>query len=245
MAIAAYAKMRNSITAKIRMVHRWAGVLLGIQVVLWIAGGLIMALLPIEEVRGNHLVRERSAAFVPLPSTIRVPDGQYHSLTAIQIAGHRLLKVQSSDGESFFDADTGATISTLNKQQAEQAALFWLLNDNTVKDSQLLEQLPNEARGLTAPLWQVRFVDDINTVLYLNAVSGELQRVRTDTWRLFDFVWMLHIMDYDERSDFNHPLLIAFAGAALLFVMAGFWLLIDNIKRRATRKKAKKLNALA
>ena len=41
----------------------------------------------------------------------------------------------------------------------------------------------------------------------VDAGSGEVTAVRHDRWRLFDWFWMLHIMDYDERSDFSTPLL--------------------------------------
>ena len=50
-------------------------------------------------------------------------------------------------------------------------------------------------------------------------------------WRVFDFVWMLHIMDYDERDDFNHPLLLITAGTALLFVFTGLWMLVLPFRR--------------
>ena len=55
---------------------------------------------------------------------------------------------------------------------------------------------------------------------------------RNDWWRLFDFVWMLHIMDYETRDDFNHPLLIATAATALLFVVSGLFMLFFAFRPR-------------
>jgi hypothetical protein len=94
-----------------------------------------------------------------------------------------------------------------------------------------LQHIPPEARGLTAPVWQLRFQDQENTVFYLHASTGQLLKVRTDRWRLFDFVWMLHIMDYQEREDFNHGLLIASSALALLFSISGVVLLCFSRKR--------------
>ena len=38
-----------------RTVHNWLGLILAIQITLWFASGLVMAWLPIEDVRGAHL----------------------------------------------------------------------------------------------------------------------------------------------------------------------------------------------
>ena len=34
-------------------VHKWIGIIIGIQIVLWVAGGLVMSAFPIELVRGE------------------------------------------------------------------------------------------------------------------------------------------------------------------------------------------------
>ena len=39
-------------------------------------------------------------------------------------------------------------------------------------------------------------------------------------------------MNYDQREDFNNPLLISFAATSVLFCLSGIWLLIQNIKRK-------------
>jgi len=43
---------------------------------------------------------------------------------------------------------------------------------------------------------------------------------------------MLHIMDYDEREDFNHPLLYLTALAALLFSLSGVVLIFYTMRPR-------------
>ena len=49
---------------------------------------------------------------------------------------------------------------------------------------------------------------------------------------MFDFVWMLHIMDYDERSDANNALLRIASATGLLFAVTGVWLLFYSFRRR-------------
>ena len=60
----------------------------------------------------------------------------------------------------------------------------------------------------------VRFAEPKARVLVYHKPTGELVTRRHELWRVFDFVWMLHIMDYDTREDVNNPLLRVFTWAA-------------------------------
>jgi len=88
-----------------------------------------------------------------------------------------------------------------------------------------------EYRG-PLPVWQVDFSDDEQTSLYFHPDTAKLMSVRSDLWRFFDFMWMLHIMDYDTRDDFNHPLLYLFALAAVIFTLSGFVLAWFRFNKR-------------
>ena len=37
-------------------IHKWVALIVGIQIMLWIAGGLVMSAIPIEQVRGEHKI---------------------------------------------------------------------------------------------------------------------------------------------------------------------------------------------
>ena len=41
-----------------RSIHQGLGLLMGIQVVLWISGGFVMSILPIEKVRGEDWIAD-------------------------------------------------------------------------------------------------------------------------------------------------------------------------------------------
>ena len=56
--------------------------------------------------------------------------------------------------------------------------------------------------------------------------------VRTGAWRLKDFFWMLHTMDYRGRDDFNNPLLVTAGVAAVWVGLTGLWLLVRVFRRR-------------
>lgn len=46
-----------------------------------------------------------------------------------------------------------------------------------------------------------------------------------DTWRLWDFFWMLHNMDYSDRTTFHYPLIIT-AGIAMAWLTVTILLLL-------------------
>ena len=71
----------------------------------------------------------------------------------------------------------------------------------------------------------------------IHAAAGELISRRHALWRVFDFAWMLHIMDYDERTDVNNPLLRVATWGTFAMAATGAWLLIWSFPRRK-RKKA-------
>ena len=61
---------------------------------------------------------------------------------------------------------------------------------------------------------------------------------RHDLWRIFDFVWMFHIMDYEAREDVNNILLRVATWMAVATSLTGAWLLLYSFRRRRRARKA-------
>ncbi|MBV2129117.1 PepSY-associated TM helix domain-containing protein [Arsukibacterium indicum] len=226
-----------------RSLHNWLGLILVVQIALWFLSGLIMAILPIEQVRGEHLRLVISANWqqaVVSPQQIL----QQHSARASFSLSERLSWKNNqlaatpvylvNDGSELYrySAATGNPVSALTEQDIRQLALAQYNGDGTLQAASLLQQLPQEVQQLPAPLWQIQFADSNNSRFYLDPATGKVIRVRTDSWRWFDFFWMLHIMDYQDRSNFNNPLLITFSASALLFTFSGIVLLWRRFRPR-------------
>jgi uncharacterized iron-regulated membrane protein len=88
------------------------------------------------------------------------------------------------------------------------------------------------------PVWRVEFEGAWRPTFYISPYTGELVTRRHDLWRMFDVVWMLHIMDYDDRQDVNNILLQAFTWLTVLASASGGWLLVYSFRRRRRRKAA-------
>ena len=76
--------------------------------------------------------------------------------------------------------------------------------------------------------WQASFADGTN--LYIDAATGEVLALRTGWWRIYDFMWGLHIMDPATREDTHNPFVIAFAVLATFGALLGCILLFRRRK---------------
>jgi len=68
---------------------------------------------------------------------------------------------------------------------------------------------------------QLNSADDVKSSFYVSPEQARVITVRSDVWRQFDFFWMLHIMDYDKRENFNSLLLIFAASLGLFASLSG------------------------
>ena len=231
-----------------RKLHNWLGLLLAVQITLWFLSGLVMAILPIEQVRGEHLhlsvtANWHHAQISPAQLLQQHSDvaelnlSQQLSLQQQKLTASPVYVVAEQDQIYRYSALDGALLQPLTEAQIRQLALAQYQGIGKLQSTELLLELPQEVQQLNAPLWLATFDDDDNSRFYLDPASGTIRRVRTDSWRLFDFFWMLHIMDYDERSNFNNPLLISSAAASLLFTLTGILLLWQRY-----RPKRRQLN---
>lgn len=217
-----------------RQCHFYSALLLTLQLLAWFSSGVVMTVLPIEQVRGEHLrkpappVDWQSAQLAPAALASYRAD----HITLTQQGTKPVYQLSSADRHWYIDAATGIELPPLDEAAVRAYAQHWWQGHGAISQLQRLETPPAEVRGLAGPVWQVQFDDKQHSRFYLHAYTGELLRVRTDTWRLYDFFWMLHIMDYDERSDFNNGLVIAASSCALLFVLSALPLLWLRSRRK-------------
>ena len=102
----------------------------------------------------------------------------------------------------------------------------------------MIHSIPGEVRGREPPLWRAEFGGWNKPTLYFSPETGQLLTRRPELWRVFDFVWMLHIMDYDERENVNNWLLRVFTWLAVFTALSGAWLLWFAFPRRRRKGRA-------
>lgn len=215
-----------------RRIHKWVGLILGLQFLLWALSGAVMALLDKDAVGGHGM----SAAHVhPLPAETAFVDpsrlaalGPVSGLALRDLAGRPVYELQTGKGIALVDATDGQRV-TIDAETARTVAA--MANEAPVRDVTRLEKSNLEARDHSGPMWRVNFADAANNSAYVSAETGRFLVMRGDTWRTWDFFWMLHNMDYVSRSSFNHPLIIFVALGTLWLSGTGFYLLFKSFSR--------------
>ena len=151
--------------------------------------------------------------------------------------GERAHRGVARDGEhAAVDPHRAGLAGVIGAKVGEQARRIYT-GEGKIVSVQLLAKAPQEMQSRKPPYWQVEFEGWNRPTLYLSPQTGELISRRHALWRVFDFAWMLHIMDYDERTDVNNPLLRVATWSAFAMALTGAWLLIWSFPRRK-RKKA-------
>ena len=125
-----------------------------------------------------------------------------------------------------YDAINGTPKSLISEEEALEVAHQNLIEGLQFKKIELLEETGShhEYRGRPLPAYAIHFEHPDVLIAYIDAKSGQFQRIRHQSWRWFDFLWMSHTMDYQGRDDFNNLLLRIFSLFGLFTVLSGFLL---------------------
>ena len=227
-------------------VHKWVGLAVGLQLVMWTVGGLMMSFFPIEDVRSESLRAEPillpedlSIGIDPIIAAKEAGFGQLSSLHLESFAGDPVWRVKANEKQILISAITGKSLLPLGKANAEKLVLAGYGGSGELLELKFVEEGPVEVRR-DKSLWRAEFSEPKNFTIWVSAEEGRIIAYRSSLWRVFDFFWMLHIMDYDERDNFNNWLLILFAFSSTLFVFSGVGLLVHRILLRPRLRRGKR-----
>ncbi|MFZ5608972.1 MAG: hypothetical protein ACOY99_05110 [Pseudomonadota bacterium] len=228
----------------VRKWHRWLSLIIGIQALLWLVSGLYMVVVDLDYIHGDHLVRNMavplSADDAPLLPIAEV-RARYPEATQIKLEpwlGNPHYRISSALGNHLIDARTGAPRSPLSEADAIAVARYHYAGQGDIISARLLsveQERPSEIQARPLPLWQIRFDDFGATTFYVAPDQGQLVTRRHRFWRIFDFLWMFHIMDYEERADVNNNLLRVAATLGTLMAAFGLGLVFFSFRNGRTR----------
>ena len=122
------------------------------------------------------------------------------------------------------NAATGQLMPALSEEQAIIVARSQVADPIEIVKTEYLTETGShhEYRGKPLPAWAITFSQPANCTVYVSAELGTFQAIRHDQWRVFDFMWMLHTMDYQGRDNFGNILLKLFSVFGLITILSGF-----------------------
>ena len=226
-------------------VHKWLALIIGAQLLIWFASGALMSFWPIDEIHGDHLVDRKSIEALPEGTALADPaiylraDGA-DRVTLRMLHGRAVAEVSRIGGVVLYDAANGMPLPAIDASLAAAIAQkAWIGAKVAAPTTSKVTTASPEYRG-ALPAWRVAFADRDHTSVFVAADTGQIAAVRTANWRLFDFFWGLHIMDWTERDNFNTWWLLAFAIGGLVLGLAGTVLLVIRwpVKRGLFRRRS-------
>jgi hypothetical protein len=78
-----------------------------------------------------------------------------------------------------------------------------------------------EYRGRRLPIYKVSTDTNDGINIYVDSVTGDIAAIRSDSWRAWDLLWALHIMDYQDRDNINNFAIKIFSILALISSITG------------------------
>ena len=208
----------------IRKSHRYLGLFTGIQFLMWTIGGLYFSWTNLDDIHGDQFHKEHEMHHtIPSHLLANIQD------SSLQIESIRLRFIDHQphfwiNDEQLIDAKTGETRDEITKEEALGIAQMHLIDDLKVKKVERIEEVGkhHEYRERPLPAWVISYEGSDNVKAYVSATDGSFQRVRHQSWRNFDFLWMMHTMDYQGRDNFNNWLLRIFSVVGLATIVLGF-----------------------
>ena len=255
--------MAKSTYYYIRKSHRYLGLFLGIQFLIWTVSGLYFSWSNIDEVHGDFQKKEAPllSSNIQLVSPTLVINNikavhnidSLISIQLIEILGNPFYQVKcmsemhskKSSKHSMHlmnhlaNAETGELRNPLVENEAIEIAKSRFNGKPEIIKVEFLKEAGthHEYREQPLPAYAITFSHPSKTTVYVSTELGTVQKYRNNAWRWFDDLWMLHTMDYKTRDNFNNLLLRIFSIAGLITILSGFVLFVISSK---TLKRIKK-----
>ena len=233
--------VKRKTSLKIRKTHRYLGIIIGIQFLMWTVSGLYFSWTDLDEIHGDDFRKfpAEQTAFTGLSGISEIaPDEKISSVELREISGQPYYFINYS---RLINARNGEELDEISEEDAKSIASRHMKDDLKISSVERITETGDhhEFRGNDLPAYVITYDNDKNLKAYIDAKSGSFKSVRFRDWRWFDFLWMTHTMDYDTRDDFNNILLRLFSLSGLITVLSGFvlWFVTSPSIRKLRKSK--------
>ncbi len=228
---------------KIRKTHRYLGLFIGIQFLMWTISGLYFSWTDIDDIHGDQFknLQYQPKAFQNLlsPAQLDVPKG----IRTIELRDINKIPYYWINEQQLFNALNGELKSEISKDEAVYVAKQYMKKELEIINVERITEVgkQHEYRERLLPAYVISYADNEALKAYVSVNDGKFQTVRHRRWRWFDFLWMTHTMDYEGRDNFNTTVLRAFSLLGLITVLSGFllWYTSSPTVRKIIKKKRK------
>ena len=251
-------KLTKNANYNSRKIHRYLGVFIGIQFLLWTLGGLYFSWNNMDDVHGETLLKQEKKYFQNIDFSIvqkgidslklEVQVDSIYSITLVEAIGESLAQFKYFSNQKLktqlIHTETGNVSGAFSEDECLSIVKQKLIEPIAIESVEFLDlkdtNSHHEYRGKPLPAYAFTLDHSTKTTIYVSTELGEITSVRNNNWRRFDFLWMLHTMDYSSRDHITNWILRIFSVLGILTIFSGFYLFyISSPTIRRLRKKTR------
>ena len=211
----------------IRLFHKYLSLVISIQLLLWTISGIYFAFNKIELVRGEQYLIEHNPSILNLKEVESSFSAK--NVNFVRRLDEWIIKVEMDSGFSYTDLQ-GQNLDELNAEEVKE-----VVRQSTNLTPLMAQRIDKpeiraEFRGRNLPIFKVATSTTDNINVYVDAFTGEVTAIRSDSWRIWDFLWGAHIIDYSERENINNFLIKILSILALMSSLSGIVLFFKTFK---------------
>ena len=212
----------------IRSFHKYLSLIISVQLLLWTISGIYFAFNKIELVRGEQYIIEDNPSALDIES-LNISSNT-KGIEVFKRLNQWIVKVEMNAGFKYQDLFGNEVYELSPNQAIEVVKLKTTLSPiDVIKINE--SSARSEFRGRSLPIYKIKTDSSDDTNVYVDVMSGKIVAIRSDSWRVWDFLWGAHIIDYRQRDNINNILLKIFSILALLSSLSGIALFFNTIKK--------------
>lgn len=208
--------------------HRYIGLLVFAQVLLWSIGGALIHSLDFSDLYVDpppKPLRMTGPGLSPQQLQTRLnalaPGSHLIGAQLRNLAGKPIYRIEHDKGAPLMLDEAGQVLKSLDAALAKAVAQAGYTGTGTLSEAELLSASSGNYFS-ASPVWRVRFADSQKTEIYIDPVTGELLARRKALWALYNRMWEFHLMKYTPSKAVNKALLVIFALLNVLVALTGF-----------------------
>lgn len=221
---------KHPISLLLQTLHKWLGLIVGLQLLIWVVTGLAFNLideqfLDANPYRTTHKTASPDTALAPTENLLQ----QYQAegiieLRLTSVLSRAVYALTTTQQTRWFWADSLKPLSLTNTEIVAIAKQSYSGPGELSAPQILTRETPFDASG---PIALLTAADQVGTRIYIDTASGTVLAHQNRQWDLKDLLFMLHFMDYapDNGIGFNHSLVQVVSIAALLLGLSGIYIL--------------------
>jgi len=212
-----------------RKLHKWLMLFIGIQFLFWSITGLYMVSMDIHYIHGESLQDKKSQKLnlnkvsYSINALLQAyPDAK--AIKLVKFMGLQVYHFTVEEDKLVINATTGKRLPLVDQESAKNIANYYYSGAEDIASNKLIssaKNMPAELSPRHLPVWQVTFNHFAQPTFYISQQTGAIVTKRHDYWRLFDWMWRFHIMDYDDGENVANWFLFVVALFGCLAALTG------------------------